>query len=728
MRNIKTIIISSIILISNLGGQTVHPNLVLTSSDVIEIKKSIGTVPLFDKSFNEAKEKVDLAIESPMEIPYPKDAGGGYTHERHKQNYDEMYLSGILYQITKEEKYAQFVKKMLDAYAVLYPTLGRHPQGKKQVPGKLFWQTLNETVWLLHTIQAYDAIFDWLSKADRKNYEDNIFNPMANFFINDCSHSFNLVHNHGTWMVAAVGMTGFVLNNEEYINKAIYGSNKDGESGYLAQLNGLFSPDGYYTEGGYYVRYALWPFFIFAESIHNNLPNLKIYDYRDNILEKALYSAFQVTDSQGAFIPVNDAIKAKNWLSKELIFATNFVYARYKKDRQLLYLVNLHDEVSLSGAGLLAAKDMMKNEPIPIFNRKSVEYTDGPNGDWGGIGILRFGDASDQETLFMKYGSHGLSHGHFDKLSFIFYDNGQEIIRDYGAARFVNIEEKFGGRYLDENDSFAKQTIAHNTVVVDGKSQFDGDKDLSQEHHSEKYLFNIGDSDFQYVSAKESNAYPGVEMHRTMMLVNDEKIMKPILVDVFKIKSTNNHLYDLPFYYSGQFITSNFKYLASTKTKSILGEKHGYQHLWKDAEATVKSISQFTWLQNSRFYTITSNTENGDKIYLAQIGANDPDFNLRNENALIIQKKGSDKTFVNIIEPHGAVNPIYESTIGSKSSFENLRLIYDDENYTIVEIKGINKIDWKIMISNNNNDGKAIHSLSANNENYNWIGPVSIKK
>jgi len=32
------------------------------------------------------------------------------------------------------------------------------------------------------------------------------------------------------------------------------------------------------------------------------------------------------------------------------------------------------------------------------------------------------------------------------------------------------------------------------------------------------------------------------------------------------------------------------------------------------------------------------------------------------------------------------------------------------------------------MISNNNNDGKAIHSLSANNENYNWIGPVSIKK
>lgn len=728
MKKIKIIIFIIVFSVSFLGGQTSHPNLVLKSSDVIKIKNSLGNVPLFDKSFEAAKAIVDKAINSPIDIPIPKDAGGGYTHEKHKQNYGEMHLAGTLYQVTKDEKYAIFINKMLDEYAILYPKLGKHPQGKKQVPGRLFWQTLNETVWLLHTIQAYDSIYDWLSEVDRKNYEDNIFNPMVKFFMNDCSHSFNLIHNHGTWMVAAVGMAGFVLDNEEYINKALYGSNEDGESGYLAQLNGLFSPDGYYTEGGYYVRYALWPFFIFAESIHNNLPNLKIYEYRDSILEKALYSALQVTDTDGAFIPINDAIKEKNWLSSELIYATNFVYAHYKQDRQLLYLVNLHDEVSLSGAGLLAAKDMVKDVPIPIFNWESVEYSDGPDGSWGGVGILRFGESSDLETLFMKYGSHGLSHGHFDKLSFLFYDNGQEIIRDYGAARFVNIEEKFGGRYLKENSTFAKQTIAHNTVVVDQKSQFNGKKNLSQKHHSDRYCFNSSNKNFQYLSAKETNAYPGVEMHRTMMLINDEKIEKPVLLDVFKIESENEHVYDLPFYYSGQFITSNFEYSTSTTTKSIMGEKHGYQHLWKDAEATVNSTSQFTWLQNSRFYTITSNTEKGDKIYFAQIGANDPEFNLRSENAMIIQKSGKGKIFLNIVEPHGAVNPIYESTIGSKSSFENMKVIFDDENYTILEIIGKNNIDWKVMISNNNSENKAVHTFSVMNEKYEWIGPVFIKK
>ena len=59
----------------------------------------------------------------------------------------------------------------------------------------MFWQSLNETVWLLHTIQAYDAIYDWLSEEDRNNYENNIFNPMVKFFMTDCKHEFDLIHN-----------------------------------------------------------------------------------------------------------------------------------------------------------------------------------------------------------------------------------------------------------------------------------------------------------------------------------------------------------------------------------------------------------------------------------------------------------------------------------------------------------------------------------------------------
>ena len=57
---------------------------------------------------------------------------------------------------------------------------------------------------------------------------------------------------------------GIASNNQDYIDKALYGTRKDGKSGFLAQMDGLFSPDGYYTEGPYYVRYAILPYYHFA--------------------------------------------------------------------------------------------------------------------------------------------------------------------------------------------------------------------------------------------------------------------------------------------------------------------------------------------------------------------------------------------------------------------------------------------------------------------------------
>ena len=77
--------------------------------------------------------------------------------------------------------------------------------------------------------------------------------------------------------------------------------------------------------------------------------------------------------------------------------------------------------------------------------------------------------------LSMNYGQHGMGHGHFDTLGIAFYNRGQEVLREYGFARWVNIEPKFGGRYLDENKSYARQTINHNSVTVDEgcQNQFD---------------------------------------------------------------------------------------------------------------------------------------------------------------------------------------------------------------------------------------------------------------
>lgn len=705
-----------------------HPNLLLTGKDAEKIKADYAKYDLFAKTFAKAKAELDEAMKQPMDVPYPKDAGGGYTHEKHKQNYNQMYIAGIMYKVTGEVKYAEFIRDMLDKYAVFYPNLPRHPEGKIETAGRLFWQTLNETVWLIHTIQAYDCIYDWLDPAEREKFETRIFIPMADFFLKDCPEEFDRIHNHGTWMVTSVGMTGYVLHRKDYIDKALYGTKLDGHGGFMKQLDELFSPDGYYTEGGYYVRYALWPFFLFAEAIANNQPELNVYEYRDQILKKAFYDALQMTYTNGAFMPINDALKEKTWLSPEIVVGMNFVYERYGQDKQLLILAKEQNEVSLTGAGLLVAKDFQEAKSIPEFKWKSVEFADGGDGKQGGVGILRYGDRSDMETLLMKYSAHGLSHGHYDKLTFLFYDQGEEIIQDYGAARFLNVEQKFGGRYLPENKSYALQTVAHNTVVVDEKTDFGGKQEVSEKYHSDRYFFDASNPDFQYMSAKDVHAYPGVEMQRTMALVNDPVLYRPVVIDVFKLSSDKEHQYDLPFYYMGHLIYASFDYTSFTTERTIMGPKNGYQHLWKEAVGKPKDGSIISWWNKKRFYSLINSADSSMQIYFTRIGASDPNFNLRNEPGLMFRKNAKDFVFANVIEPHGEFDPTLEFTRDSSPTVEKVEVVYNDENYTAVNISGRKNINWTLIISNKDADKTHQHSLTVGGNKFSWTGPIFLKK
>ena len=220
-----------------------------------------------------------------------------------------MYRTGLIYQISQDERYGDFVRKMLLDYAELYPTLDVHPERKvnSQNPGKFFWQSLNEAMWLVYTIQAYDLVYDAIPADERKLIEDNLLKPVALFISEGQPSTFNKVHNHGTWATAGVGMSGYVMNQPEWVEKALYDLDKSGEGGFLKQLDILFSPDGYYNEGPYYQRFALLPFVTFASAIENNEPDRQIFAYRDHVLLKAINATIQLSYN-GKFFPINDAI------------------------------------------------------------------------------------------------------------------------------------------------------------------------------------------------------------------------------------------------------------------------------------------------------------------------------------------------------------------------------------------------------------------------------------
>ena len=64
-----------------------HPNLIMTKSGVEKIRKNLGKVPLFDATLKSVQKQVDAEIALGIDTPIPKDFSGGYTHQRHKQNF-----------------------------------------------------------------------------------------------------------------------------------------------------------------------------------------------------------------------------------------------------------------------------------------------------------------------------------------------------------------------------------------------------------------------------------------------------------------------------------------------------------------------------------------------------------------------------------------------------------------------------------------------------------------
>jgi hypothetical protein len=629
--------------------------------------------PMFASELKRVRKEVDAAMKAGIDVPVPKDPGGGRTHEQHKRNYTAIYGAGLLYRATGDKAYADYAGKMLLAYAKLYPGLGPHPAASNEAAGRLFWQSLNDAVWLVYSIQGYDAVREALSPQDRQTIEQNVFRPMAKFLSDDQPHVFDIIHNHATWACAAVGMTGYVLNDQAMVNKALKGLDGSGKTGFLRQIDELFSPDGYYTEGPYYQRYALQPFVVFAHAIDANEPGRKIFAYRDGVLLKAIQASVQLT-YDGYFFPFNDAMPDKSLQTDELYQAVAIGYG-VTRDPSLLSIAKWQGRTTLTAEGLEVARDVAADKAQP-FPYASMLLRDGPNGEQGGLAIMRSDPSDRAEVLVVKNTAQGMGHGHYDKLNWILYDNGHPIVTDYGAARFLNIEAKDGGRYLAENNSWAKQTVAHNTLVVNEISHFGG-KVKAASALAPRQIFFADAGATKISTAEMVGAYPGVAFRRTLAQVVVEGLTAPLVVDLLTVKGDKPAQYDLPLHFAGQIIDAGFPLQSNVGTRPVLGPAAGYQHLWVDATGTPDATNaRLTWINDNRFYTWRMLPPAGASVILAESGANDPKFNLRREPVLIERVKGAtDTTFVGVLEPHGAYDPSAETTKGSTSRIRALRHI-----------------------------------------------------
>ncbi len=745
MRLVRTILILCLVLSltaqKQVIAQTAHPNLILTGDGVKSMRSSLGKVPLFDQSVEEVRIQVDAEIEAGIDVPIPKDLAGGYTHERHKANFLTMQKAGVLFQITGEEKYAIYIRDMLLQYAKMWPTIGKHPAERSYARGKIFWQCLNDSNWLVYTSQAYDCIYDWLDKKTVRKLNKELFRPYAEYVSIENPQFFNRIHNHSTWGNAAVGMIGLVIGDEELVEWALYGldiqvpgdivKDNDGgdiqlegqkEAGFLAQLDHSFSPDGYYTEGPYYQRYAMYPFLIFAEGLANKKPELEILNYRDGLLIKAVDALINQTNAASEFFPINDAQKGMSLKSRELVNAVSMAYFYGGNDPQLLSIIEDQGRVPLNDAGLAAAKAIAAGK-AQSYQYKSMELRDGANGDEGAIGIIRSSDL----TLVMKYAKHGMGHGHFDRLGFLLYNGADEVIQDYGAARWVNIEHKDGGGYLKENNSWAKQTLAHNTLVIDKDSHFDGKVRDADKTSGTPYYFTSEDR-VQIVSAKELNAYEGMPMQRTMALVEVEELENPLVIDLFTVQASDGTRYDMPLYYKGELMSANKEFQPINDLKPM-GMHDGYQHLWVEAQTELsEEVFSMTWFNKMKFYTVTSLARLGDQVLLTRIGANDPYFNLRRDPGLILRRTAGSTTFASLYETHGQYSYSDEIPINSFTSIADLVVLHESAEYVAIQFELKTGEKYQFAFSQKDKDGSSTHTIDVGGLQLTWKGVYDFRK
>ncbi|MFS1436749.1 heparinase II/III family protein [Shewanella sp. 10N.286.48.A6] len=710
--------------------------LLMSFEEAAELRTHLNTDSLMGRSIATEVAALEAYLPVGIEIPGHGEAGG-YEHNRHKQNYIHLDLAGRLFLITQDKRYLDYAKTMLVEYAKVYTSFELNTSRDSNPPGRIFHQTLNENMWMLYASCAYSCIRHELTTDEQQLIENDLFRPMIDLFVDTYAHDFDIVHNHGLWAVAGVGICGYAINDQASVDKALYGLAGDSVSGgFIAQLTQLFSPDGYYMEGPYYHRFSLRPIYLFAETIQRRQPEIDIYNLKDQVIKTTTYAVMSTAFPNGVLPALNDSSKTMDIKDEGVLIATSVCFKRYSQDDNLKSMAVHQDKVWVHGSGAALSDGVANSEKLAGFNWGSLQLTDGPQGERGGISILRHRDEKDDDSMaLLWYGQHGsdhklhsaLDHGHFDGLHLSLFNHGQEVTHDYGFGRWVNVEPKFGGRYIPENKSYCKQTVAHNTVVVDETSQNQGDTATAEARWGEPHFFVAGDNNMQAMSAFVRGYYPGVDQQRTVVMFEVAGIAKPIVLDLFRLTSDEQHTYDYVMHHSGQIIRTDFEYQTASKLKPV-GEKSGYQHLWNIASGKVdQQGSLVSWLMGSSYYSMVSSATQDSEVIFARTGANDPDFNLRSEPVMLLRQQGKTHLFANVYETHGYFNEAIEASTDARGQVSKVEVLTHTADASAVKLTLVSGQEVNVFVSNKADVNADSHtSLEIAGKKVSWKGEVHI--
>ena len=168
-------------------------------------------------------------------------------------------------------------------------------------------------------------------------------------------------------------------------------------------------------------------------------------------------------------------------------------------DDYFLDAINSYRRRDWLRAGKIEAAGRQLLHPVdPAIEPRDPAYTSVLLPDTG-FAVMRDGWDERDNYLLLDYGRHGGAHGHFDKLNIIMYAQGQPWVLDAGSSPHYSV-------YTEEHEGWHRQTIAHNTVLIDEQSQRPVDGELVAWHTQREFD----------IAAAEHTGYPDAIHRRTV--------------------------------------------------------------------------------------------------------------------------------------------------------------------------------------------------------------------
>ena len=347
---------------------------------------------------------------------------------------------------------------ILTGYARRYPhyPVGCSRSAAGDGRGKATYQSLDEANLVVRLARCYDLVAADLDDLDRGMVERDLFGrAIAHLDEN----RFRRVHNIECWHIAALAAAAAVTGNDAVRDQAVHG-----EFGFHHQIEAGTCRDGMWWEGSssyhYYTVAALLTTaaFLRARDAGWQAPRR---------LAAMLTAPLTLVLPDGR-LPASNDCWASSSLWGEVCHGVPTAAALYEMAagwwpqpayRDLLAAIYRHgardsEEALLHGPDRVAADGAAAARGLSRPRSDVLPHS--------GFAVVRSGDPLDRQSLvLLKYGPHGGSHGHPDKLAITLYARGAPAAADLGSQGY--------GIHLHRQ--WYRQTVSHNTVLVSGRSQ-----------------------------------------------------------------------------------------------------------------------------------------------------------------------------------------------------------------------------------------------------------------